>query len=147
MRHSTDLRIHRLIEFTFDPENNINTDAVQNSQTPPPVGPLNGPGQPQFIHSGRAQAMPRSLQSITTMLSLLSIIWFIASHVLVYTSLNTCRQTSPHLWYLAFGIMSIAYLLIAEVLIVVLFLFFFVPILLVSAPSITSRVEVLTRFI
>lgn len=121
----------RLLEYTFDPENNLNTDAVQTSQTPPPVGPLNGPGQPQFIHSGRVHPIPRALQSVTTMLSLLSIVWFIASHVLVYTSLNTCRQTSPHLWYLTFGIMSIAYLLIAEVLAVILFLFFFVPMLLV----------------
>ncbi|KIM32508.1 hypothetical protein M408DRAFT_220000 [Serendipita vermifera MAFF 305830] len=119
-----------LVEFIFDPENNINTDAVQTSQTPPPVGPLNGPGQPQFIHSGRVHPIPRPLQTLTTMLSLLSIIWFIASHVLVYTSLNTCRRTSPHLWYLAFSIMSIAYVLIAEVLAVIFFLFFVVPMLL-----------------
>lgn len=125
----------RLGEFVYDPENNRNADAVQANQTPPPVGPLNGPGQPQFIHAGRVHPIPRILQSLTTILSLLSLVWFIASHILVYTSIKTCRYSSPHLWWLAFGIMSIAYLLIAEVLLVVFFLFFFVPLLLVSRPS------------
>jgi hypothetical protein len=123
---------YRLAEFSYDPEHEVNADAVQANQTPPPVGPLNGPGQPQFIHAARIHPIPRVLQSITTLLSLLSIIWFIASHILVYTSINTCRKSSPHLWWLAFGIMSIAYLLIAEVLLVIFFLFFFVPVLLVS---------------
>jgi hypothetical protein len=123
---------YSLAEFIYDPEHNVNADAVPASQTPPPVGPLNGPGQPQFIHAARIHPIPRVLQSITTILSLLSLIWFIASHILVYTSIETCRKSSPHLWWLAFGIMSIAYLLIAEVLLVVFFLFFFVPVLLVS---------------
>lgn len=121
-----------LAEYTYDPENNANADAVSGTQSPPPVGPLNGPGQPQFVHSGRIRPVPRVLQSVTTILSLLSLVWFIASHILVYTSINTCRKSSPHLWWLAFGIMCIAYLLIAEVLLVVFFLFFFVPVLLVS---------------
>ncbi|KAG8835734.1 hypothetical protein FRC17_001525 [Serendipita sp. 399] len=118
-----------LAPFNYDPEGE-NSDAVQGNQMPPPVGPLNGPGQPQFIHAGRARPVPRSIQSLTTILSFLSLIWFIASHIMIYTSLNTCRRTSPHLWWLAFAIMSIAYVLIAEVLIVIFFLFFFIPILL-----------------
>jgi hypothetical protein len=126
---------YSLAEFTYDPENNINADAVQANQTPPAVGPLNGPGQPQFVHAARIHPFPRLIQSITTLLSLLSLVWFIGSHILVYTSIDTCRKSSPHLWWLAFGIMSIIYLLIAEVLIVVFFLFFFVPVLLVSKPA------------
>lgn len=129
---SPELTYPSLIEYTYDPENGTNSDAVQANQTPPPVGPLNGPGQPQFIHSGRVHPVPRPLQSLTTLLSLLSLVWFIASHILVYTSLNTCRRSSPHLWYLTFGIMCLAYLLIVEVILVVFFLFFFVPILIVS---------------
>ncbi|PVG02960.1 hypothetical protein CPB86DRAFT_749962 [Serendipita vermifera] len=120
-----------LLEFTYDPANGIEENAVPNNQTlPPPVGPLNGPGQPQFIHAGRVHPVPRALQSFTTILSFLSLVWFIASHILVYTSLNTCRRSSPHLWWLAFSIMSIAYLLIIEIFLVVFFLFFFAPIML-----------------
>jgi hypothetical protein len=121
-----------LLEFTYDPANGLEENAVPNNQTlPPPVGPLNGPGQPQFIHAGRVHPVPRALQSFTTILSFLSLVWFIASHILVYTSLNTCRRSSPHLWWLAFSIMSIAYLLIIEIFLVVFFLFFFAPIMLV----------------
>ncbi|CAG8742312.1 4338_t:CDS:2, partial [Acaulospora colombiana] len=72
-----------LLEFTYDPANGIEENAVPNNQTlPPPVGPLNGPGQPQFIHAGRVHPVPRALQSFTTILSFLSLVWFIASHIL-----------------------------------------------------------------
>ncbi|KAG8822707.1 hypothetical protein FRC19_005394 [Serendipita sp. 401] len=118
-----------LAPFNYGP-NGENEDAVQGSQVPPPVGPLNGPGQPQFIHAGRVRPIPRWLQSLTTILSFLSLVWFVASHIMIYTSLDTCRRTSPHLWWLAFAIMSIAYVLIVEVLVIVFFLFFFIPTLL-----------------
>ena len=68
---------------------------------------------------------------MTSIMSFLSVVWFIGSHILVYTSLDTCRITSPHLWWLAFGILSIGYLIIAEILLVVIFIFCFVPLLLV----------------
>ncbi|CAG7854247.1 SubName: Full=Uncharacterized protein {ECO:0000313/EMBL:CCA67513.1} [Serendipita indica DSM 11827] len=121
-----------LDEYNYDPEHGENTDAVQENQTPPPVGPLNGPGQPQFIHAGRIRPHPRALQSLTSILSFLSVVWFIASHILVYTSLDTCRNASPHLWWLAFGILCIGYVIIAEIILVVLFIFCFVPVLLVT---------------
>lgn len=123
-----------MIEFTFDPEHNLNTDAVQGNNPPPPIGPLNGPGQPQHLHAGRVKPTPRILQLLTSFLSFLSLVWFIVAHVLVYSSLSTCRLSSPHVWYMTFSVLCMAYVLLIEVLVVIFFLFFLVPILFVSFP-------------
>lgn len=75
---------------------------------------------------------------LTTLLSLLSLTWFITAHILTYTSVHTCRLTSPHLWWLTFGIMCIGYLVIIEVIVVAFLIFVLGPLIFVSLIAIDS---------
>lgn len=64
--------------------------------------------------------------------SLLTIIWFLVAHFLAYTSLNTCLYTSKHLWWLVFGIMSILYATVLELVILCFIGYVLGPIIYVS---------------
>ncbi|GJJ06519.1 hypothetical protein Clacol_000711 [Clathrus columnatus] len=55
-----------------------------------------------------------------SVLSLASAVWFIVAHALLYTSTTTCRLSAPHLWWLAFGIVCIGYVVVVELIAVVL---------------------------
>ncbi|KAK7687079.1 hypothetical protein QCA50_009579 [Cerrena zonata] len=61
--------------------------------------------------------------------SLMSLVWFLTAHVLEYTSVNTCRHSSPHLWWLTFGILCTLYLMILEIFILGLLVFILGPVL------------------
>ena len=58
--------------------------------------------------------------------------WFLTAHILVYTSLDTCRVTSPHLWWLTFGILCILYVMILEVFLIAVIVFIIGPVIYVS---------------
>lgn len=58
--------------------------------------------------------------------------WVVTAQILVYTSLKTCRMTSPHLWWLLFGIICIMYLMVLEILILGIMVLIIAPILFVS---------------
>lgn len=59
-------------------------------------------------------------------------VWFLAAHIFVYSSVNTCRHSSPHLWWLSFGILCILYLMLLEIFLLGLLIFILGPILYVS---------------
>lgn len=67
--------------------------------------------------------------------SLLTLSWFLTAHILEYTSINTCRLSSPHLWWLIFGILCTMYFMILEVFILGFIVFIIAPILFVRDPS------------
>ncbi|KAJ7901838.1 hypothetical protein B0H14DRAFT_3080101 [Mycena olivaceomarginata] len=52
-----------------------------------------------------------------------------AAHILEYTSIHTCRFSSPHLWWLTFGILCIMYLVVLEVIILGFVVFVVAPII------------------
>lgn len=62
--------------------------------------------------------------------SLYSLTWFLTAHIMVYTSINRCRYSAPHLWWLVFGILCITYLMILEVVILGIIVFIIGPIIL-----------------
>ncbi|PFH51481.1 hypothetical protein AMATHDRAFT_80212 [Amanita thiersii Skay4041] len=66
---------------------------------------------------------------LTLVCSLLTLSWFLTAHILEYTSIKTCRHTSPHLWWLMFGILCIMYLMISEILILAIFVFIIGPLI------------------
>ncbi|KAF5316903.1 hypothetical protein D9611_003888 [Ephemerocybe angulata] len=68
---------------------------------------------------------------LTLLSSLLTLSWFLTAHILEYTSLNTCRHTSPHLWWLIFGILCIMYVMVLEVLLLGFIILVLAPILFV----------------
>ena len=74
---------------------------------------------------------PRS--SLTLLSSLLTLSWFLTAHILEYTSINTCRHSSPHIWWLTFGILCLMYLSILEVILLSFVVFVVAPILFVGS--------------
>lgn len=77
--------------------------------------------------------MIASLCRISVLFTIYSLAWFLLAHVFAYTSTNTCRFASPHIWWLTFSILCLTYIAIAEVLLMIVFIFIVGPILLVSA--------------
>jgi len=49
--------------------------------------------------------------------------------ILLYSSAKTCRRSSPHLWWLTFGVLSVMYVMILEVVLVAILVFVIGPIL------------------
>ncbi|KAJ3517201.1 hypothetical protein NLJ89_g644 [Agrocybe chaxingu] len=68
---------------------------------------------------------------LTLVCSLLTLSWFLTAHILEYTSINTCRNSSPHLWWLVFGILCIMYLMVLEVVILGFVVLIVAPILFI----------------
>ncbi|KAJ7579264.1 hypothetical protein C8J56DRAFT_340856 [Mycena floridula] len=93
--------------------------------------------QPTSASSNTANAnpdtppLPHSLlfRRLSLFSSLFSLSWFLTAHILEYTSINTCRHSSPHLWWLVFGILCITYLMVLEVIILGFIVFIIAPII------------------
>ncbi|KAF8893330.1 hypothetical protein BD779DRAFT_1758941 [Infundibulicybe gibba] len=66
---------------------------------------------------------------LALMSSLLTLGWFMTAHVLQYPSINTCRHSSPHIWWLTFSILCIMYLMVLEVLLLGFVVLIIAPIL------------------
>jgi hypothetical protein len=62
----------------------------------------------------------------------LSLTWWFTLQVFLYTSIYSCRLSSPHLWWLSFGLACIGYFYILEIIVVALALFFVGPLVVVS---------------
>lgn len=73
-------------------------------------------------------ANPSSLSLLT---SFISLAWFLTAHILEYTSVNDCRFSSPHLWWLTFGILCILYVTILEIFLLGLLVFILGPVIYV----------------
>ena len=87
-----------------------------------------------FTYEGMgSDLMIASICRISVLFTIYSLAWFVLAHVFAYTSTNTCRLASPHIWWLTFSILCLTYIAIAEVLLMIIFIFIVGPILLVSA--------------
>lgn len=85
------------------------------------------PQPPATPPAQRRNAMPARLGSL---LSIISTCWFIVAHILVYTTIESCRFSAPHIWWLTFGIICIGYLVILELIVVIFVVFVLTPILI-----------------
>jgi hypothetical protein len=63
--------------------------------------------------------------------STFTLVWFVLVQILLFSSANTCRRSSPHLWWLTFAVLSVMYVMILEVLLVAILVFVVGPILFV----------------
>ncbi|KAK0212674.1 hypothetical protein DFS33DRAFT_54545 [Desarmillaria ectypa] len=68
-------------------------------------------------------------RKLTLFSTLFSFSWFLTAHILIYTSVESCRLSSPLIWWLIFGILCITYLMVVEVIILGLIVFLIAPIL------------------
>lgn len=59
--------------------------------------------------------------------SMLTLTWFLTAHILEYTSVNSCRISSPLVWWLTFGILCTMYFLVLEVLVFGFLVFMVLP--------------------
>ncbi|RDB16790.1 hypothetical protein Hypma_002623 [Hypsizygus marmoreus] len=71
----------------------------------------------------------RLYSRLTLLSSLLTLSWFLTAHILEYSSINTCRHTSPHVWWLTFGILCLMYLMVLEVVLLGFIVFIVAPII------------------
>ncbi|KAL6310336.1 hypothetical protein BKA93DRAFT_814100 [Sparassis latifolia] len=72
---------------------------------------------------------PHLYARLSFLTSFISLAWFLTAHILEYTSVKTCRLSSPHLWWLTFGILCILYLTILEIFLLGLLVFFVGPVI------------------
>lgn len=77
----------------------------------------------------------------TSLLTSLSFVWFITANALAYTTVNTCRHSSPHLWWLMFGLVCIGYLVIVEVVVIAVLVFIIWPVIYVCPLSVFSSIK------
>lgn len=103
----------------------------------PPGGRRHGPAVQRSANnpseSPSSQATPTPYPRVYARLSLLgstfTLVWFVLAQIFVYSSTNSCRKSSPHLWWLTFGVLSVMYLMILEVVLVAILVFVVGPIL------------------
>ena len=67
---------------------------------------------------------------LSVLLVLFGVAWWFVAQVFLYSSPN-CRNSSPHVWWLLFGLVSVQYLAIAELVLFAVVIFIIVPISLV----------------
>lgn len=58
----------------------------------------------------------------------ITLVWFLTAHILEYTTIDTCRISAPHLWWMIFAIMCIMYVMVLEVLFLGFVVFIIAPI-------------------
>ena len=68
---------------------------------------------------------------LSLMGSTFTLVWFVLVQILLYSSSSTCRRSSPHLWWLTFGVLCVMYVMILEVVVVAILVFVVGPILFV----------------
>ncbi|KAG1737630.1 hypothetical protein EDB19DRAFT_1717002 [Suillus lakei] len=59
--------------------------------------------------------------------SMLTLTWFLTAHILEYTSVDSCRLSSPLVWWLTFGVLCTMYFLVLEVLVFGFLVFMVLP--------------------
>lgn len=118
-------------------------DAIQNYILGAPTVVRRGNRTNTIPRADRRQLQPIRLQGIivpqpnpaytrlSVLCSLLTLSWFLTAHILEYTSINTCRHTAPHLWWLVFGILCIMYLMVFEVVVIGFIVLVITPIVFV----------------
>lgn len=60
------------------------------------------------------------------MIAIFSLIWFCLGNYWIYSD-TTCKTSSPRLWWSGITTLIIAYLRVAEVLVIILAVVFFLP--------------------
>ena len=68
---------------------------------------------------------------LSLMGSTFTLVWFVLVQILLYSSASSCRPSSPHLWWLTLGVLSVMYVMILEVVLVAILVFVIGPILFV----------------
>ncbi|KAJ7770234.1 hypothetical protein DFH07DRAFT_735478 [Mycena maculata] len=87
-------------------------------------------GSPSTGNPTDTPPLPHSIlySRLSIFSSLITLSWFLTAHILEYSSIHTCRFSSPHIWWLTFGILCIMYLVVLEVIVLGFIVFVIAPI-------------------
>ncbi|PBK74370.1 hypothetical protein ARMSODRAFT_952005 [Armillaria solidipes] len=107
---------------TQPPSSNSNTQAQASTGGNNDATDGEAPPSPPLPHTS-------IYRKLTLFSTLFSFSWFLTAHILIYTSVDSCRLSSPLIWWLVFGILCITYLMVVEVIILGLIVFLIAPIL------------------
>ncbi|KAJ7462319.1 hypothetical protein B0H11DRAFT_2160178 [Mycena galericulata] len=114
-----------------DPENAVNSPPRHTTpNTTPNTRPSPTSTSPSTGNSPEVPPLPHSVlySRLSIISSLITLTWFLTAHILEYTSIHSCRFSSPHIWWLTFGILCIMYLVVLEVIILGFIVFVIAPI-------------------
>ncbi|KAG9034831.1 hypothetical protein FRB95_012524 [Tulasnella sp. JGI-2019a] len=67
-----------------------------------------------------------------TCLTVLALAHFVGNNILLFSSVYTCRFTSPHVWWLGLAIACLSYVVVVEVILIAIVIFVLGPILLLT---------------
>ncbi|KAF9531633.1 hypothetical protein CPB83DRAFT_868000 [Crepidotus variabilis] len=128
-----EFRRDRVLHPPPDTERANGSPRVQQSSASTPNGTITASPGNTSTPSAESPTLSNSIlySRLTLLSSLITLSWFLTAHVLAYTSIETCRHTSPHLWWLVFGIMCIMYLMILEVVVLGFVVLIIAPILFI----------------
>ncbi|KAJ6499905.1 hypothetical protein C8R47DRAFT_970689 [Mycena vitilis] len=95
-----------------------------------PTTPTTGASPTNTSSPPDVPALPYSVlySRLSILSSLITLSWFLTAHILEYTTIHTCRFSSPHIWWLTFGILCIMYLVVLEVIVLGFVVFVIAPI-------------------
>ncbi|KAF8200813.1 hypothetical protein BJ912DRAFT_947237 [Pholiota molesta] len=102
-----------------------------NDQGHRPTTHYNDPSNNVAAPQPPALAHSALYSRLTLLSSLITLSWFLTAHILEYSSINTCRHSSPHLWWLVFGILCIMYLMVLELVLLGVIVLIITPILFI----------------
>ncbi|KAJ7188255.1 hypothetical protein C8R46DRAFT_879254 [Mycena filopes] len=112
-------------------------ERAPDTRTPPasasathPPSPAQSSGTPSPGSNPEVPPLPYTVlySRLSILSSLITLSWFLTAHILEYTSIHTCRSSSPHIWWLTFGILCIMYLVVLEVVVLGFVVFIIAPI-------------------
>ncbi|KAJ6593910.1 hypothetical protein B0H19DRAFT_977069 [Mycena capillaripes] len=116
-----------------DSENAADGSSRPAAANTPPQLPSSGlsTGAPSSPNNPPELPLPHSIlySRLSILSSLITLSWFLTAHILEYTSIHTCRFSSPHIWWLTFGILCIMYLVVLEVVVLGFVVFVVAPII------------------
>ncbi|KAG8857998.1 hypothetical protein FRB96_005489 [Tulasnella sp. 330] len=67
-----------------------------------------------------------------TCLTILALAHFVGNNILLFSSVHTCRFSSPHIWWLGLTIACLGYVVVVEVILIAIVIFVLGPILLLT---------------
>ena len=96
-----------------------------------PVTPATAHSDPGHAPAGNqsSSSLPHSqlYARLSLLSSMLTLTWFLTAHILEYTSIESCRLSSPLVWWLTFGILCTMYIVVLEVILFGLLVFMILP--------------------
>ncbi|KAL4074134.1 hypothetical protein J3A83DRAFT_4091743 [Scleroderma citrinum] len=111
------------------PRNNDSNQRVQRERRSRRTSP--GPSGPSSSETtDSAPPYNYVYARLSLFASMLSLAWFLTAHILEYTSIQTCRLSSPLVWWLTFAILCTMYFIVLEVVLFGFLVFMVLPLIM-----------------